>query len=124
MAAFTDFDIEFTLGDDYTHPFVVETGDPPVAENVGSWQAFWLTARREIGATTPVFALSLGSGIAIEGSGATGVVLVTFARALTASLANRRHRLYADFQGRNGNGQVITLAEGTVTLKPQITTAS
>lgn len=121
MPDYEDFDEEITRGDTHRFRFTVSVGG--VAQDITTWTNFWFTARTRHTDTTAVITRTLGSGITLV-TPASGIAQVEILPANTSSMDNRKQVLYADIQGKDATGGVWTLARGTLTVLPEITTAS
>lgn len=120
---FDDFVETMTRGDTHRIRFTVTINN--VAEPITDWDKFWFTAKRHssqpdiealIALTTPE-----ASGID-KVDPENGVLEVLIAPASTELIALGTHlRLVADLQGRDPNGDIFTLAKGTLVIEPDVT---
>ncbi len=122
---YTDFVDTMRHGDTRLLQFVVEVN--AVAQDISSWSKFWFTGKRsaEDADLAAIFQRTdlLGGGI-VRTVPASGIVTVTIAPANTSGLGEKPELLLCDLQGKDGGGNIWTLASGTLFVWPDVTQAT
>jgi hypothetical protein len=119
---FADFDLTISLGDDYRFRITVTLKETGVAVDLTGYQKFWFTAKRSWQDTDLAAILAKDS----DSNGVTvitplaGLVEVRLNAADTASLPNRRQKLYGELQMKDGTGFIESPVRGILTLVPQL----
>lgn len=125
MSDFGDFTLSMTRSDNFTFTFQVQLDG--VNQDTSNWQKFWLTAKRSTSDSdsAAVFQLTslLGDGITVVNA-STGLYQVDIIPADTSSLGNNNTRLYCDIQGKDEDGNIYTLAKGTITVRTEVTVSA
>lgn len=116
--------LEMIRGDEKVWTFAVTVEGTGAAQDI-TGATVWFTAKRDYSDADPgVFQKKTGgSGIAIDaGTGGTGTIMT--AAADTSSLAAARTSLVWDLQVKLSGGQPKTVARGTLTVLPDVTTST
>lgn len=125
MADWSDFSFEIVRGDDHTEEFVIESGDPLAPVDISGYLEIWLIGRRRPGDTDAVFTLTkTAGGIVYSTSGTDGKLKAKIPGTATTALPNWRQTIFADLQIKDGGGNIGTPSQGTITVKPEIVTAT
>lgn len=119
MPDFADFSLTFPRGDTAFLDFAVVLNAAP--QNITGW-TLWFTAKRRVGDADPgvLQKSTTGGGITITNA-ATGLGTVNLVPADTAALPEQPTTLYADLQGKDGGGNIWTLAKGLIAVRPDAT---
>jgi hypothetical protein len=123
MADFGDFTLEVPRGDTFVFTVVVKLSG--VAQNITGW-SFWATGKKNISdadASAVFQKTSPSGGIALTTPG-SGLITVTLAPGDTSDDDNRRQSIFVDVQGKDGSGNIYSLARGKAILLPEITLAT
>jgi hypothetical protein len=110
-----------TRGDTYTFDVTITRSSSPVDLTGAS---FWCTAKNSLADddVDAVFQKTLSSGIAVVGAAANGKIRVTIAATDTATLSHTATTaLQIDVQMKESTNQVTTVAQGTLTVTPDVT---
>lgn len=114
-------------GDTHKFRFTVKDSLTEVAQSIAGW-TFWFYTKDQIADldVDAFFKLStLTTGIAIVDA-ANGIGEVTISPANTTPVVPvpRVKRYYAELQGKDGSGNVYSLASGTLTVVPDVVIAT
>jgi hypothetical protein len=80
----------------------------------------WLTAKRHHSSNTNVFQLTIGQGIVVTDA-PNGIAEATISPTHTASLPRETVALVYDVKLQTADGDVSTIAVGTITVYPNVT---
>jgi hypothetical protein len=125
MAAYTDFSFQMFRGDSRSIAVAALQPDGVTAQNISGW-ALWFTGKLNIldPDGSAVFQRTIASGITVTNA-ALGLATVALAPASTDSLMAAGTQtsvdLFCDLQGKDGAGNVATLATGKITVLAEIT---
>jgi hypothetical protein len=120
MPDFSSFAVEVDLGETANLDFAVTVGG--IAQNITGW-LIWFTAKRRVAdldAAAVIQHSTASGGVAITNA-AGGLGTVTLSPADTAALPEQRLKLFADIQGKDGGGNIFTLAKGTLSIRAKVT---
>jgi hypothetical protein len=124
--SFADFANSFSHGDRYLLAVTVKIDG--VATDVTAWTQFWFTAKKRVGDldSAAVFQKTLTGGSAgiTKTNAAAGLLQVSIAEADTSALANVPAKLFCDLRGKDGSGDIWTLARGFLTVNPAVYTGA
>ena len=123
---YSDFSITMAHGDTQRFRFTVKDRDSLTAVDISTWTKFWATAKLHLFDTDAdaVFLLTSGGGGITIINASSGLAEVKISPVNTSSLDYRKYNLFVDIQGVDGNGDVWTLARGTLTIVADVTRAS
>lgn len=95
-----------------------------LAQDLTDW-SLWLTAKKRLtdADADAVFQLTSASGITLQ-SATGGYFQAAIGPDDYAGLDYEKATLYADVQGKDGDGKVHTLAKGMITIEPDVTRAT
>lgn len=123
LTDFDDFSVRLRRGDGDLRQgkWTVTDAVSGTAVDLSTWQKFYFTAKRSLSDadTDAVIRLTSMDGLDITAA-AAGVIYLVVPRSATVDLPARRARLYADLQGKDAAGQIVTLAAGLVTVLPDV----
>jgi hypothetical protein len=120
MPDWINFNLTVVLGETANMDFAVQTGG--VAQNITGWE-IWFTAKRRVSdldAAAVIQHSTASGGVAITNA-AGGLGTVTLLPADTNTLPEQSLKLFADLQGKDGGGNIWTLAKGTLAITPRAT---
>lgn len=89
-------------------------------EDLSGALGIWFTARTVPGAATPVFQKSLGAGITITNAAQGRAAIIVDPVDTAALSSNREYGLYYELAYKNAAGEVHRIAEGRLTVVPNI----
>jgi hypothetical protein len=119
---FSDFSSTFSHGDRFLLAVTVKIDG--VATDVTAWTQFWFTAKKRVGDpdSAAVFQKTLTGGSAgiTKTTPLSGLLQVSIAEADTSALANVPLKLFCDLRGKDGSGDIWTLARGFLTILPSV----
>lgn len=117
-------ELKMTRGDDRTFDIDIADQDG-AAVDLSTFEGLWFTAKRRISDSDEdaVFQKALGQGLELD-TEIDGRASVTVDAADTTDLPDHNTRLVWDVQVKDGEGSVVTVAAGTLTVTPDVTRAT
>jgi len=121
--AFDGFEITLVRGGTKRIRATVEIND--VAQNITTWTEFWFSAKEglaDLDADAVIAKTLTGGGIDIV-TAASGLIEIDIGNADTIDLSNYVHWLFTELKGRDGDGNLWPLKQGTLKISPSVVEA-